>query len=72
MEKNCEVIDDGQCPTIHKFSYMIGISYGTCQEILTECLNKHHIVIFRKKTSAELLRYGTNAEIAVYVSKGLF
>jgi hypothetical protein len=36
-------IDENRCRTIHELAGTIDISYGVCQEILTEYLNMHHI-----------------------------
>jgi hypothetical protein len=43
VEKFQELIHEDHCRTIHELADTIGISYGVCQEILTENLNVHHI-----------------------------
>jgi hypothetical protein len=40
VEKIRELIHEDHCCTIHEFAHTIGISYGTCQEILTEILTR--------------------------------
>jgi hypothetical protein len=42
VEKIQELIHDHHW-TIHELTDTVGISYGVCQEILTENLNIHHI-----------------------------
>jgi hypothetical protein len=40
VDKIWELIhEDRRRQTIHEFTYTVGISYGVCQEILTENLN---------------------------------
>jgi hypothetical protein len=36
-----ELIHEDRCRTIHELADTAGISYGVCQEILTETLNMH-------------------------------
>jgi hypothetical protein len=43
VEKIRELIREDRCQTIHELADTIGISYGVCQEILTENLNMCHI-----------------------------
>jgi hypothetical protein len=43
VEKIQELIHEDSCPAIHELADTIGISYGVCQEILTENLNIRHI-----------------------------
>jgi hypothetical protein len=38
-----ELIHEDRCQTIHELTITIGISYGVCQEILTENLNMSRI-----------------------------
>jgi hypothetical protein len=39
VEKIGELLHEDRCRTIHELADTIGISYGVCQEILTENLN---------------------------------
>jgi hypothetical protein len=41
VEKIRELIHEDRCRTIHELADTTGISYGECQEILTENLNMH-------------------------------
>jgi hypothetical protein len=43
VEHIWELIHEDCCRTIHELADSIGISYGVCQEILTENLNMRHI-----------------------------
>jgi hypothetical protein len=43
-DKFRELIHEGHHRTIHKLTDTVGISYGVCQEILTENLNMRRIV----------------------------
>jgi hypothetical protein len=43
VEKIQEMIHEGHCQTIHELADIIWISYGVCQEILTENFNMHSI-----------------------------
>jgi hypothetical protein len=43
VEKIQELINEDHHRTIHELADAIGISYGVCQEILTEKLNMRHI-----------------------------
>jgi hypothetical protein len=43
VEKIRELIHEDRRRTIHEFAYTVGISYGVCQEILTENFNMRHI-----------------------------
>jgi hypothetical protein len=45
VEKIRDLIHEDHCQTIRELADTIGISYGDCQEILTENLNMHHIVV---------------------------
>jgi hypothetical protein len=45
VEKIWELIHNDHCQTIHELADTTGISYGVCQEILTENLNMCHIVV---------------------------
>lgn len=40
-KKISELVLEDRCRTIHQFSHMAEISYGFCQEFLTENLNMH-------------------------------
>jgi hypothetical protein len=42
VEKIWELIHKDHCWTIHELADTFGISYGVCQEILTENLNMRH------------------------------
>jgi hypothetical protein len=42
VEKIRELIPEECCQTIHELSDTVGITYGVCQEMLTENLNMHH------------------------------
>jgi hypothetical protein len=42
VEKIRELIHKDHCQTIHDPADTVGISYGVCQEILTENLNRRH------------------------------
>jgi hypothetical protein len=42
MLKNSRTINKDHRLTIHELADTVGISYGVCQEILTENLNMHH------------------------------
>jgi hypothetical protein len=39
VEKIWELIQEDHCQTIHELEDTVGISYGVCQDILTENLN---------------------------------
>jgi hypothetical protein len=39
VEKLWELIHEDHCRTIHELTDTVGISYGVCQEMLTESLN---------------------------------
>jgi hypothetical protein len=41
VEKIRALIHEDHCRTIHEHADTVGISYGVCQEILTENLNMH-------------------------------
>jgi hypothetical protein len=43
VEKIQELFHKDHSRTIHELADKAGISYGVCQEILTENLNMHHI-----------------------------
>jgi hypothetical protein len=43
VEKTRELIHEDRCRTIHELADIVGISYGVCQEILTENLNMGRI-----------------------------
>jgi hypothetical protein len=43
MLKKIEELIHGDCQTIHEFADTAGISYGVCQEILTENLKMRRI-----------------------------
>jgi hypothetical protein len=43
VEKIWELIHKDHCWTIHELADTTGISYGVCQDILTENLNMHCI-----------------------------
>jgi hypothetical protein len=43
VENTRELINEDRHRTIHELADTTGISYGVCQEILTENLNRHHI-----------------------------
>jgi hypothetical protein len=43
VEKIQELLHEICRQTIHDLAVTAGISYGVCQEILTENLNMHHI-----------------------------
>jgi hypothetical protein len=45
VEKIQELIHEDHRRTIHELTDTIGISYGVCQETLTETLNMHCIVM---------------------------
>jgi hypothetical protein len=45
VEKIRELIHEDHCSVIHELTDTAGISYGVCQEILTENLNMHHIAV---------------------------
>jgi hypothetical protein len=45
VEKIQELIHEDHCRIIHEFTDTTGISYGVCQEILTENLNMHCIAM---------------------------
>jgi hypothetical protein len=45
VEKIRELINEDCCRTIHELADTVGISYGVCQEILTENLNMCHISV---------------------------
>jgi hypothetical protein len=42
VEKIWELIHEDCCRTIPELADVVGISYGVCQEILTENLNMHN------------------------------
>jgi ribosomal protein S25 len=43
LKKIRELIHEDHCRTIHELADTVGISYGVCQEILTENLNVRSI-----------------------------
>jgi ribosomal protein S25 len=43
VEKIRELIQEDRCQTIHELVDTVGISYGVCQEIITENLNMRRI-----------------------------
>jgi hypothetical protein len=43
VEKIWELIHENHCGAIHELTDTAGISYGVCQEMLTENLNMCHI-----------------------------
>jgi hypothetical protein len=45
VEKVRELIHEDRCRKIHDLADTIGISYGVCQEILTENLNMHRLAL---------------------------
>jgi hypothetical protein len=45
VEKIRELTHKGRYQKIHEFADTAGISYGICQEILTENLNMRHIAV---------------------------
>jgi hypothetical protein len=60
VEKIREIIEEGHHRTIHELTDTVGISYGLCQEILTENLNMHHIAA---KFVPQLLTILSNAAV---------
>jgi hypothetical protein len=45
LKKIQELILEDRHRTIHEITDTVGISYGVCQEMLTENLNMHHIAV---------------------------
>jgi hypothetical protein len=45
VEKIWELIHEDRHQTIHKLTGILGISYGVCQEVVTENLNMQRIAI---------------------------
>jgi hypothetical protein len=43
IEKILQLVHEDGCQNIHELAHTIGISYGVCQDMLTENFNMHHI-----------------------------